>query len=177
MRHTAQSYPKRRIPLLTQSLRLVAKSRWGCETQKLMRYYLAFIRSFIDYARPMLTVGIKSGMGRAELYQNSCLRVISRSSAHARVANLSALFGAPPIRRRCTYLEASLSGNCIRKPISRREKLAVDSDPRRPRGNNKPTWRYNVIDLPYEGNDEENRRPLQFFNPYLHLLMLRCMAR
>ena len=154
----------RRIPQRIRALKLLAQSRWGCETETLLRYYTAFIRPVIEYAHPLLLTGINSAMEKAEVYQNSCLRIVTGSSTHARVSNLRALCDVPPIRSRCIYLSASLFENCIRKPSSNPEKNAAESVVTRPAGRNRQTWRSAVVDIAYEGDASGSRLPIQFSN-------------
>jgi len=155
---------RQRIPQRIRALKLLAQTRWGCETETLLRYYVAFIRPVIEYARPLLLTGINSAMEKADVYQNSCLRIVTGSSAHARVSNLRALCDVPPVRSRCIYLSASLFENCIRKPSSNPEKNAAESVAMRPVGGNRQTWRSTVLDIAYEGDASGNRLPIQFFN-------------
>ena len=155
---------RQRIPPRIRASKLLAQTKWGCDTETLLRYYVAFIRPVIEYAHPLLLTGINSAMEKAEVYQNSCLRIVTGSSAHARIANLRALCDVPPIRSRCIYLSASLFENCIRKPSSHPEKNAAESVVARPVGNNRQTWRSTVLDIAYDGDASGNRLPLQFFN-------------
>ena len=123
---------RQRIPHRIRASKLLARSRWGCEAETLLRYYTAFIRPVVEYSRPLLLNGVNSAMEKGEVYQNSCLRIVTGSSAHARVSNLRALCDVPPIRSRCIYLSASLFENCIRKPSSNPEKNAAESVVTRP---------------------------------------------
>ena len=77
--------------------RLLAQSKWGCNNETFLRYNTAFIRPVIAYARPLLLTCAKSPMNKADVRLVSCLRIVSGSGAHARVANLSALLDIPPI--------------------------------------------------------------------------------
>ena len=86
-----------------RDLRLLPQSKWGCNTEALMRYYAAFIRPVVEYDHPLLLTGAKSPMDKAEVRQNSCAGIVSGSSAQARVANPRALFDIHPIRSRCKF--------------------------------------------------------------------------
>ena len=155
---------KRNVLPRIRSLKLLAQTRWGCDTETLKQFYTAFVRPAIEYSHPLLIISNKSVAEKVEVYQNSCLRIITGTSAHARNANLRKMLELPTIMDRCAYLSATLYENCSRKTGANPERSAAETVVNRIGSRDRKNWNATVINIAYPDGFRMNRLPLQFFN-------------
>lgn len=106
---------KRNVLPRIRALRRLAQTRLGRDTDTMELLYTSLLRPSVEYQHPLLLISYKSVVDKVEIYQNSCLRIISGASAQARNADLRKIPDTPSIRGRCVFLSSSMFGICARK--------------------------------------------------------------
>lgn len=99
-------------------LKSISSSKWGASSHILRNFYVAYIRSKIDYGSIVYASASNTNLKRLDTLQNACCRLILGARSTSPVLSIQALSYIPPLKLHRMYLECKALLKLKYKPLA-----------------------------------------------------------